>query len=193
VPVLLVPGWSDRAQRLRHLRLDLLRAGWPAERVEIVDFRHRFGGNVEHAREIADAVRGLLDRTHAERVDIVAHSMGGLAVRHYLHFGDGAGRVRRVVFTATPHHGTWVAFLAWGGGARDMRPNSPFLRALKERPALPAGVAALCITTPTETRVLPQRSAQLAGVRCKRVWCASHARMLRSRRVFAAVRAFLLE
>jgi hypothetical protein len=119
--------------------------------------------------------------------------MGGLAVRHYLHFGDGARHVRRVVFTGTPHLGTWVAWLAWGLGARDMRPNSQFLRMLNELPPLPDGVEALCITTPTETRVLPQRSARLAGVRCRRVWCASHARMLRSRRVFGAVRAFLQE
>ncbi len=193
VPVLLVPGWSDRARRLSRLRADLLEAGWPAERLELVDFRRRFGGNVEHASEIADAVRRLAARTGVDRVDVVAHSMGGLALRYYLHFGDGTRHVRRVIFTGTPHVGTWAAYLAWGAGARDMRPGSRFLRILNERPALPAGIAALCITTPTEMRVLPRSSARLPGVRCKRVWCASHARMLRSPRVFAEVRAFLQE
>jgi triacylglycerol esterase/lipase EstA (alpha/beta hydrolase family) len=192
-PVLLVPGWSDRAKRLYPLRDDLLRAGWRANHIEVVDFRRRFGSNTEHAAEIAAALQRLVERTGADRVDVVAHSMGGLALRYYLHFGDAAQQVRRVIFTGTPHSGTWVAWLAWGAGARDMRPNSRFLRALNEVPALPAGIEALCLTTPTELRVLPRRSARLAGVRCKGVWCASHARMLRSRRVFAAVRAFLQE
>jgi triacylglycerol esterase/lipase EstA (alpha/beta hydrolase family) len=191
--VLLVPGWSDRVQRLYPLRNYLLGAGWRESDLELIDFRDRFGGNAEHAREIALGVRRLSQRTGAERVHVIAHSMGGLALRHFLHFGDGGGQVGRVVFTGTPHLGTWTAYLGWGLGARDMRPNSPFLRALNERPALPAGVEALCITTPTETRVLPQRSARLDGVRCKRVWCVSHARMLRSRRVFAVIRAFLEE
>jgi hypothetical protein len=119
--------------------------------------------------------------------------MGGLAVRHFLHFGDGASHIRRVVFTGTPHAGTWVAYLAWGGGAADMRPGSPFLQALRQLPAVPPGVAALCIHTPTETRVLPRRSALLPGVRCERIWTLSHPRLLRSRRVFSAIRAFLAE
>lgn len=191
--MLLVPGWSDRAKRLYPMRDDLLRAGWPTAHVEVVDFRQRFGGNTEHAAEIAAALHRLIERTGADRVDVVAHSMGGLALRYYLHFGDAAQHVRRVIFTGTPHSGTWLAWLAWGAGARDMRPNSRFLRALNEVPALPAGIEALCLTTPTELRVLPRRSARLPGVRCKGVWCASHARMLRSRRVFAAVRAFLQE
>jgi hypothetical protein len=86
-----------------------------------------------------------------------------------------------------------MAYLAWGGGAADMRPGSPFLQSLQRLPAVPSGVTALCIHTPTETRVLPRRSALLAGVRCERVWSLSHPRMLRSRRVFSAIRAFLAE
>jgi triacylglycerol lipase len=193
VPVLLVPGWSDRARRLRWLRGDLVRAGWPEDCVAVVEFRDRFGGNVEHAEEVGAALRALLARTGSDRVDVVAHSMGGLATRHFLHFCDGARHVRRVVFTGTPHTGTWVAYLAWGAGAGDMRPGSPFLSQLRSVPAVPPGVEALCLHTPTEMRVLPQRSALLADVRCQRVWCRSHAGMLRSRRVFAAIRAFLQE
>jgi triacylglycerol lipase len=193
VPVLLVPGWSDRARRLRWLRAYLLESGWSDSHVEVVEFNDRFGGNVEHAREVGRALSGLLRQTGAERADIVAHSMGGLAVRHYLHFGDGAGHVRRVVFTATPHAGTWMAYLARGAGATDMRPGSAFLQQLRALPAVPAGIEALCIHTPTETRVLPQRSALLPDVRCQRVWSASHPRLLRSRRVFAAIREFLCE
>ena len=191
--MLLVPGWSDRARRLRWLRDYLVQAGWPAPHVATVDFRNRFGGNADHAAEIGHAIQRLKAATSAEHVDVVAHSMGGLATRYYLHFCDGARHVRRVVFTATPHAGTWVAYLAIGGGARDMRPGSAVLERLHALPPVPGGVEALCIHTPMETRVLPHRSALLPGVRCQRVWSPSHARLLRSRRVFEAIRAFLQE
>ncbi|HEY0305710.1 MAG TPA: hypothetical protein VGC44_12060 [Longimicrobiales bacterium] len=192
VPVLLIPGWSDRARRLSWLRSALIRAGWPATHVATVDFEDRFGGNAEHAAEIAGELQRLLSVSGSRRADVVAHSMGGLALRYFLQ-GDGARHVRRVVFTGTPHAGTWLAYLAWGAGARDMRPGSRFLAQLGAAPALPAGIEALCIHTPTEARVLPRRSALLPGVRCERVWSLSHAGMLRSGRVFAAIRAFLQE
>ncbi len=192
MPVLLVPGWSDRVDRLRWLALQFTRAGWPASHVHPVDFRDRYGGNAEHAAELSRSVDLLRARTGARRIDMVAHSMGGLAVRYYLHFIDQSA-VRRVVFMGTPHRGTWAAYLGWGGGARDMRPDSPFLTTLRALPPVPAGVDALCIHTPTDLRIFPASSARLSELRCQRVWCASHPRLLRSRNVFHAVRAFLEE
>ena len=41
-PVLLVPGWSDRARALKRLRAFLLAEGWPV--VHVLDFADRFGG-----------------------------------------------------------------------------------------------------------------------------------------------------
>ena len=192
-PVLLVPGWSDRAKRLNWLKHQFIAAGWPEGAVGVVDFEDRYGSNIAHAREIERALHELMKRNGVERVDVVAHSMGGLALRYYLHEYDAARHVRRVVFTGTPHRGTWVAYLGWGDGAREMRPGHSFLAGLSAHPALPSGVEALCIHTPMETRVLPQRSALLPDVRNARVWCASHPRLLRSKKVFAAIRAFLTE
>lgn len=193
VPVLLVPGWKDRARRLHWLRDEFVRAGWPRSGVGLVDFRDRFGSNIEHAEEIAAAVEALRKHTSAERVDVVAHSMGGLALRYYLHFHAGGSKIRRVVFTGTPHRGTWVAYLGWGKGAREMRPGHQLLAELRRLPSVPTGVSALCIHTPMETRVLPQNSALLPDTRHQRVWCPSHPRLLRSKKVFAAIRQFLQE
>jgi triacylglycerol esterase/lipase EstA (alpha/beta hydrolase family) len=188
----LVPGWSDRADRLHWLRDQLVTHGWSAGQIALVDFRDRFGNNREHSAEIGSVIGELVRRTGSGRIDVIAHSMGGLALRHFLKSTNGSS-VRRVVFTGTPHAGTWAAYLALGGGARDMRPGSDFLRELARYPLLPPGVEALCIHTPTDTRILPQRSALLSGVRGRRVWCLSHAQLLRSRRVFAAIRTFLEE
>ena len=70
-----------------------------------------------------------------KRVDIVAHSMGGLVVRQYL-LQHGRGPIRRVVFLSTPHYGTNaaelladVASVSSVGNlqANEMMPGSDFL------------------------------------------------------------------
>ncbi len=53
----------------------------------------------ESARELCDTIA----RLPVERVDLVAHSMGGLVAMHCLH--SGAPKVRRVVFAGTPFRG----------------------------------------------------------------------------------------
>lgn len=53
----------------------------------------------ESARELCDTI----ERLPVERVDLVAHSMGGLVALHCLR--SGAPKVRRVVFAGTPFRG----------------------------------------------------------------------------------------
>jgi pimeloyl-ACP methyl ester carboxylesterase len=53
----------------------------------------------ESARDLCETIA----RLPVERVDLVAHSMGGLVAMHCLH--SGAPKVRRVVFAGTPFRG----------------------------------------------------------------------------------------
>jgi len=183
VPVLLVPGWSDRASFLETLRRRFVEAGWSPERVGAVDFTDRHGCNMRHAAEIAEAARRL---SRCGPVDVVAHSMGGLALR-YLVLESAEPPVRRAAFLATPHDGTWAAWLAWGEGARQMRTGSDFL----ERIAGPLPVPSLALYTPFDTHVLPQRSAVWAHARNVRVWTL-HRAMVRSAPAFRAVKEFFV-
>lgn len=189
-PVLLVPGWSNRARALRRLARYLLAHGWPRDRVRALEFRDPFGSNIIHAREIAFAVEAMLSVTGADAVDVVAHSMGGLATRRYL-CDHEAAPVRRVVFLATPHRGTWAALFAFGGGRREMLPGSLFLREL-ERTSLPARVDGIVVSTPFDLRVLPRQNALLEGCAHRQVGFVSHQGLLRSRRVHCLVRETLL-
>jgi pimeloyl-ACP methyl ester carboxylesterase len=50
-------------------------------------------------------VHAVLDYTGAERVDIVAHSLGGTVARQWLREDNAYGLVRRLVTVASPHHG----------------------------------------------------------------------------------------
>jgi len=189
VPVLVVPGWFDTAEALAGLRVRLRSAGWPADRVAAVTFADPTGSNVEHAEEIGRAVGFLLRRTGAEQVDIIAHSMGGLATRVYLR--DNPGTVRRVVFMATPHRGTYSAYFAFGKGRGEMMPGSPFLDSLNAAPAVPDEVEALTVRTLLDTHIVPVASGTLPGVPDVAVCCATHEGLTRDLAAFRAVAAFL--
>jgi triacylglycerol esterase/lipase EstA (alpha/beta hydrolase family) len=146
LPVLIVPGWKDGAGALRHIERFLIANGWPPEFVTPVAFRDPCGSNLEHAEELALAIASARDAVGAPRVDVIAHSMAGLAVRAYLArydrpkdgFNTSMPDIRRAVFLGTPHRGTWAAWLAWGRGAREMRPGSEFLRQLNRCPQMSA-------------------------------------------------------
>jgi triacylglycerol lipase len=188
--VLLIPGWGDDARVLGALKARMLDGGWDGAAVETLTFEDPVGSNREHAREIAQAVLQLRRVARAERVDIVAHSMGGLATRYFL-LNGGQAHVRRVVFLATPHQGTLTAHLAPGTGAREMEPGSTFLLGLRQLPPLPWGVQALTIRTPVDLHILPPESATLPGVPDRRVCCPTHAGLLDDDATYEHIARFL--
>lgn len=193
VPVLLVPGWFDTGRDMAPLRIRLISAGWAADHVMAITFRDPTGSNTEHAQELSAAVDTLLERTGDSRVDIVAHSMGGLATREYLKSAAGAHRVRRVILLATPNHGTYAAYLAFGGGREDMIPGSAFLDSLNTGTPIPDNVEALTIRTPMDLHILPSESATLTGVPDLTVCCPTHLGLLRDMEVFRIIRRFLAD
>lgn len=79
-------------------------------------------------------VDGVLARTGAEQVNIVAHSMGSIEARSCIRFGSCAGKVDKFAAIAGANHGTvWanVCELAfWSQSTCDMKPDGPFLAEL---------------------------------------------------------------
>src|SRR5690606_36126263 len=59
----------------------------------------------ESADAVAQAVDEVRRETGAARVDVAAHSMGGLAARHYVKFLGDAGSVGTYVDFGTPNSG----------------------------------------------------------------------------------------
>ena len=190
VPVLLVPGWLDTARDLAALRIRFLGAGWPPASVETLTFADPTGSNRVHARELAVAIDSLLARTGAAELDIVAHSMGGLATRWHLQRADDP-RVRRVVFMGSPHRGTLAAHLAWGESRDEMMPDSPFLDTLNAAPPVPRDVEAITIRTLVETHIVPGESATLPGIPDYELCCPTHAGLIRDEEAFQIALDFL--
>lgn len=133
-PVLLVPGFLGPALLLVPLAVFLRAHGREAE---ILHTFPALGGVEASAKRVAKAVKHLRERTGATRVDLVAHSMGGLACRHYMDHLMETPEVRRFISIATPHLGTRWAHLPFTRSARDMKPGSEFLAAMGDRSPAP--------------------------------------------------------
>lgn len=122
----------------------------------------------ESAAVIARKVESLVAQTSVRKVDIVAHSMGGLVALYYVKRLGGRDRVRRLILLGTPATGTWSALLGlftapFGRASLQLLPSSSFLRELHDTP-LPPDVDVVSVGGERDV-LAPLRSTALAGVR----------------------------
>jgi triacylglycerol esterase/lipase EstA (alpha/beta hydrolase family) len=112
------------------------------------------------AEQAAARIDAILAATHAKRVVVIAHSMGGLVMRAYLRRHGGA-KVARVVTVGTPHEGSVHAWMAAGTSLAQIRPGNPWLAALGAPGGddLPPFVS---IWSWHDSMVAPQTSSQIA-------------------------------
>lgn len=187
VPILLVHGIYDDGTALRPLQRALETAGYECFTPTL---------------RPADARLGLADLALKLRVAVnthfgpkrpflvVAFSMGGLIARSYLEEYGGAARCRGLLTVSTPHAGSIMAFLIGGQGARDLRPFSPFLRALWRDKSSLAPMPLVSIWNPLDLVIFPSFSSAWRGAENRVVFCSSHPVMIRSR---VAIRVGLRE
>lgn len=72
--------------------------------------------NVETAKLLKTKVDRIKAATKWPRVDIVAHSMGGLVAREYIETLYGGDSVDQLITLGTPHDGSPEGYLTWDGG-----------------------------------------------------------------------------
>ncbi len=97
------------------------------------------------------------------RVDLVAHSMGGLVARLALVEKSTRARVRVLVTLGTPHAGTFVARFGASAHIRELRPGSETLRTLKRQLPWRHPPRLVCLWSPSDVFLLPPTSACVEG------------------------------
>lgn len=109
--------WATMLERFREL-------GYPDEQLFAISYSSSTQSNVINARdELAPFVDQVLAQTESERVDIIAHSNGGMSTRLWIGQHGGGDKVRDYVSLAGTHHGTSSACLGWpGDSAREQCP-----------------------------------------------------------------------
>jgi len=140
------------------------------------------------ALQLGQRIDALLKETGAAKLVLITHSMGGLVSRAYLQ-ANGAARVDRLLMLAAPTHGTYVARLSFGANARQMRPQSRWLRSLNAQP-LPS-VPICNFWSCGDEILLPPDTAHMEGVPEIVFEDLGHMAMVFSSRVFQCLEAEL--
>jgi triacylglycerol lipase len=149
----------------KHLYWNLHRARLEAAGYEVHEAKMPFvllGDLRAAAQALADSVAQV-----EGKVDIVAHSAGGLVARHYVQRLGGASKVEHLVLLGTPHHGTMASYLVpMLKVAAQSTPGSPLLAELNKAP-IPEGVRVTNFWSPMDGIVVPAKNAVLRkkGVR----------------------------
>jgi triacylglycerol lipase len=114
----------------------------------------------DYAVQIDTAVRQVAAVTGRPPL-LVAHSMGGLAIRAWMRRFDADNQVHRVITVGTPHRGTWLARFGHGPNGREMRMLSPWFNTMATSEALARRTKFTCYYSHCDNIVFPCSSATL--------------------------------
>jgi triacylglycerol esterase/lipase EstA (alpha/beta hydrolase family) len=135
------------------------------------------------AQTLATFVANVLSTTHANKVDIVGHSQGGMMPRYYMKFLGGADRVHMLVGLAPSNHGTTLDGLttltslfgsnSTTGGTCDactqQEVGSSFLTSLNAGGDTQPGPKYVVIESQYDEVVTPYTSAFLSGPKVQNI------------------------
>ncbi|HET8794227.1 MAG TPA: alpha/beta fold hydrolase [Nitrososphaeraceae archaeon] len=127
LPILLVHGYMEDAT-VWNKWIDLLKKdNVPPTALYPITFKEsddKCGSTVEHAKELSTIIRQIKDETGQDKVNIVAHSKGGLDARVYL--TNNTNDVANLIMIGTPNAGSPLAESCEIGipAVYDLRPGS---------------------------------------------------------------------
>ena len=152
-----------------------------------VDLEPIFGSISDYVAPIDAAVARLQAATGLAPL-LVAHSMGGLAVREWLHrIANAHSRAHHIVTIGTPHHGTWMA--RWGRTTNgvEMRQQSPLVTRLAAAGTAQRHALFTCFYSHCDNIVFPPSTATLAGADNRHLPGVAHVHMAFQPNVFNEV------
>ena len=130
-PVLIIPGITGSAQSMGEWKLDpithayddlvasLMRNGYAKDKA-LFEFPYDWRkNNATTARSLQSKVEGIINETKISKVDVVAHSMGGLVARAYIEEIEGSiynNTIDKLITLGTPQKGSPEAYLKWEAG-----------------------------------------------------------------------------
>jgi len=171
--VLLVHGfvcnrglWNRWLQRLHGLGVPVL----------ALNLEPPFGSIDDYVAAIAEGVHKLGVCTGQAPV-VVAHSMGGLAVRAW--WAQAAPEaIAHLITLGTPHQGTRLARLAFSRNGRQMREHSAWLQTLAAREDGERRARSTCFFSHCDQIVFPATRATLDGARQLHLQACPHLAMV---------------
>ncbi len=159
VPVILVHGylcnhliWHDVIKELQDADHNIMP----------VDLEPLFTSIDDYAAILEAAVLKACQETSSNKVILVGHSMGGIAIRAWMR-RHGADRVAGVITLGSPHQGTKLSRGALGPNAKQMAWRSPWLKSLAASETDAVRRLFKIAITPQDNIVYPQKVQLLPG------------------------------
>ncbi len=176
-PVLCVHGFFRNARCMWGIQRMLGRLGRPALAVSM---GRPFRPLERYAPALEAALRELVAAFPGERIDVVAHSMGGVVLRLALaEHSDLAAAVGRIVTLGSPHRGTAaVSGAAFSPELRQLEPGSPFLESLPDFQASAPGAEVTTVAAERDFIVYPKSTSHLPGTRAVDLAHSNHQSLL---------------
>ncbi|MBR2465957.1 MAG: hypothetical protein IKB38_03390 [Clostridia bacterium] len=112
-PIILVHGLMIRHSRCHRAFGNIAPVLEDAGNVVYVSTHDGFGSIETNAEQIKSFVLTVLSKTNAQKVNIIAHSKGGLDVKCALSDPDFSTRVASFTTLSTPHKGSALASFIW--------------------------------------------------------------------------------
>lgn len=140
-------------------------------------------------------IERILAQTTWDKIDIVAHSMGGLIGLYYIKKLGGADRVNKLVMMGTPYRGTWAALVGvavlglFSTSSWQLLPHSRFLGEL-DQGTLPPSVDIYTLAAVRDW-LCPLPSTRLPGARAMTV-PFGHSSLVVSGEVYKRLKNILL-
>lgn len=157
-----------------------------------------FGSIDAYVPQLELAIETLCHENACETIDLVAHSMGGLAIRAYLR-QHGTRRIRRIITLGTPHHGTHMANTGAGINCTQMARDdgsdgdgrSEWLRELAQAEGTSVHSRFVSIYSHHDNIISPQTSSHLEGAINVELGGIGHVRLARHPKVIDLVIHYL--
>src|SRR5436190_5312147 len=168
--------WNPLMSRLRQLGIPFV----------AVNLEPVFG-SIDHYADIVDAAVQRVVAATGQAPVLVAHSMGGLAVRAWLDAHQGDDRVHHVITIGTPHHGTFLGRFAHTTNSRQMQLKSEWQRQLAAREPVERLARFTCFYGHCDNIVFPASMATLSGADNRHIARCAHVQMAHHEDVFSEV------
>jgi triacylglycerol esterase/lipase EstA (alpha/beta hydrolase family) len=189
-PVLFVHGYSESPDffcaMIERFRAD----GWTES--ELYAYNYSFVLSLAtDAGEIRQQVDLILSRTHASKVDIIAHSAGSVSSRYYLKNLGGLSKVDAWVSLAGPNHGTETSLNCSFAPCLEIRIGSQFLVDLNADDETPGSVRYATWWSPCDETINPDISVPLAGATNHQSACIAHGQFLTDEIIYQQARDWI--
>jgi triacylglycerol lipase len=187
-----ITNWDDMITRFKE-------DGWSNSSLYAYNFQNSVicteQQNINNANQIKQWVDNILSSTGAQKVDIVAHSMGGISSRYYIKFIADHNKIDDYVTLGSPHHGsptqkcvysydTPTSFMIElnegdetpGGILNDVigDRNDPFLGVTYNGTHIPGNISYVSIFSSDDAIVYPHNTSYLEGAQNLLVSSLSH-------------------